>query len=221
MRGLLGFVVLAVGITAAVMTFAPERPWEVSLIEQKAAVPLEHSRVTGISAIGEGVSMAPVVSSEFQTTVATAPAEPDPSPAVDAAASDDAVPAPAIASGAALDPQTKAALARDIQVELARLGCYAGPANGQWTPDTQRAAGLLVSEANAVMPTTEPDFALLSIARAATGEQACGPAVAIADTPQVERPSMGLGGPADAPKRPAGYHRDREVESLFTNPLGR
>jgi hypothetical protein len=229
MRAILGFAVLAVGIAAAAATLLPANSWDVSLIEQKASGAAGLTRVAGLSAIGDGVATAPAASQgsvasrtgmpEFQTTMAPSAPRDDASDAVQA---DVDTPTPAIASGAVLDPQTKAALARDIQLELARLGCYAGPANGQWTAETQRSANLLVSEANAVMPTAEPDFALLSIARAATAEQACGPAVAIAVKPDVVRPAMGLGmGAGDAPKRPAAYHRDREVEALFTNPLGR
>lgn len=127
------------------------------------------------------------------------------------------------ADASALDMATRSALARDIQSELARLGCYAGAIDGLWSPETQRAASLFVTEANARIPVSEPDFALFSLAKTATEQQACGPAATVAQTPVIAPPAMALGGPGVMTPEPkaASYHRDRDVESLFTNPLGR
>ena len=37
------------------------------------------------------------------------------------------------------DTTARADLARDIQKELKRVGCYTGEASGEWTPETRRA----------------------------------------------------------------------------------
>lgn len=227
MRIILGFALLATGLGALLLGLSAPPSWTTPPIVVATDAPA-NSRIAAISEIGaqtaanaaqvataapDAVRKAAASVPAFQTSVSTEPAS-----------SDDLAATQAYAPAAfPTDPATRAALARDIQLELARLGCYAGPANGQWSPAAQRAAGLFVTEANAVIPVTEPDFALLSLARAATAEQACGPAIALAERPV---PAMGLGGPqaedrADAPRRAPAYRNDRNVQSLFTNPLGR
>jgi hypothetical protein len=218
MRVLLAFVVLMGGIAAVAGNMAEPRRYKTEM----APLAQGEGRVSSFSAGAAG--QADAVVTDFETSVQTA--------AVETPRQDADVPAfittqsiaPA-AEASPLDAATRAALARDIQSELARLGCYAGALDGAWSQETQRAAGLFVTEANARIPVSEPDFALFSLAKTATENEACGPAITVAQAPVVPPPAaMGLGGPgaeSKAPKAAASYRRDRDVEQLFTNPLGR
>ena len=57
----------------------------------------------------------------------------------------------------------KALLARDIQRELQRVGCYAGEIDGIWGPGSQRAVTAFMERVNAVLPVDEPDVFMLSL----------------------------------------------------------
>jgi hypothetical protein len=211
MRVVLGFLTLVAGVGAVAAHLAEPSRYQTDLVDLSG----NGDRLAGFSAVAEGAAVAgrqqPAVPSNFTTTVTRAPEINE--------TADLAQPVPA-ASGSNLDAATRDALARDIQAELARLGCYAGPADGVWSASAQQAAGLFVTKANARIPVTEPDFALFSLTKTATADQACGPAVTLAAAPMA--PAMGLGGPgADKPARRAlPQHVDRGVQSLFTNPLG-
>ena len=65
-------------------------------------------------------------------------------------------------------------LAREIQRELKRVGCYRGEVNGLWSAQTRTAMKAFVDDANAVLPVDRPDQVLLSLLQ---GRQwpACGP----------------------------------------------
>jgi hypothetical protein len=63
----------------------------------------------------------------------------------------------------------QASLAKELQTELRRVGCYGGPIDGIWTPLSQRSMRAFVEGANANLPVGEPDHALLALARAAQG----------------------------------------------------
>lgn len=71
---------------------------------------------------------------------------------------------PVRSSGAA-DPATRIQLARDLQRELQRAGCYQGEITGNWTPATRRAMTAFIDRANAVLPVNEPDYVLLALAQ--------------------------------------------------------
>ena len=219
MRAFLSFLVLLAGIAAVSANLAEPRRYQTDM----ASLTQGDGRVASFSSVAAADPAAPTAApvAPFKTTLQVAAAqrqqeEPVSAPEVPAYVPDgDASP---------LDAATRAALARDIQSELARLGCYAGPVDGSWSAETQRAAGLFVTEANARIPVSEPDFALFSLAKTATEQQACGPAVTVAQTPELAPPAaMGLGGPVVETTKPKGasYRRDRDVEALFTNPLGR
>jgi hypothetical protein len=48
-------------------------------------------------------------------------------------------------------------LVRQLQLELTRVGCYAGEINGTWTPSTRRAMEALIRQVNAKLPTARPE----------------------------------------------------------------
>jgi peptidoglycan hydrolase-like protein with peptidoglycan-binding domain len=64
-------------------------------------------------------------------------------------------------------------LARALQRELRRTGCYAGKIDGTWTPSTKRAMKAFTERVNASLPVDRPDIVLLALLQ---GERrvACG-----------------------------------------------
>lgn len=216
MRVLIAFVVLLGGIAAVAGNLAEPRRYKTEM----TSLDQGEGRVSSFSAGVIGQASA-AVGTDFETSVQTAAID-VPREASDVPAFTTTQSIEPSADASPLDAATRAALARDIQAELARLGCYAGPVDGAWSPETQRAAGLFVTEANARIPVSEPDFALFSLAKTATENVACGPAITVAQTQVVAPPAMGLGGPGTESKpKVTSYRRDRDVEQLFTNPLGR
>jgi hypothetical protein len=59
-----------------------------------------------------------------------------------------------------------ASLTRALQRELKRVGCYYGEVNGVWTPSTRHASEAFLALANARLPVTGPDPALLALVKA-------------------------------------------------------
>ena len=80
---------------------------------------------------------------------------------------------PKIASAAAgakrPAPKDKIKLARLIQSELKRVGCYDGKIDGAWGPGSQYAMTSFVHSVNASLPTTEPDVILLHLVQGHSG----------------------------------------------------
>ena len=71
------------------------------------------------------------------------------------------------------DGETRAQLARDLQRELKRVGCYGGEITGNWSPSTQRAMGAFMDRVNASLPADEPDYILLTLVQGQS-TAACG-----------------------------------------------
>ena len=61
------------------------------------------------------------------------------------------------------DSETRSQLARDLQRELKRVGCYGGEITGSWTPSTKRAMSAFMDRVNASLPVEEPDYILLTL----------------------------------------------------------
>jgi len=72
-----------------------------------------------------------------------------------------------------LHPGDRASLARELQRELARVGCYDGEINGAWTTSTRQAMKAFIERVNAALPTNHPDAILLTLVRGHSGK-ACG-----------------------------------------------
>jgi hypothetical protein len=71
------------------------------------------------------------------------------------------------------DKETRFELARDLQRELRRVGCYKGEITGAWTPATQAAMAAFMDRVNATLPTDEPDYIQLTLVQGHDGV-ACG-----------------------------------------------
>jgi peptidoglycan hydrolase-like protein with peptidoglycan-binding domain len=80
-------------------------------------------------------------------------------------------PVPAAAKPA---PADKGTLARELQLELRRVGCYGGEINGIWTPNTRKAMKAFTERVNATLPVEKPDDILLSLVRAHQDEACAG-----------------------------------------------
>lgn len=86
------------------------------------------------------------------------------------------VPVPVPASRNAMRPTDEAArynLARDIQTELRRVGCYDGHIDGDWGPAVKRAMKSFTDRVNAVLPLEQPDYILLTLVKGHVNK-ACG-----------------------------------------------
>jgi hypothetical protein len=107
-------------------------------------------------------------------------------------------------------PTDRTQLARELQRELRRVGCYDGEINGGWTTSTKRAMKTFTERVNASLPVEEPDLVLLSLVRGQS-ERTCG-------LPCPAGESAGEGGRcvptavATSPRKPAlGHGHPREA----------
>ncbi|HSR80644.1 MAG TPA: putative peptidoglycan binding domain-containing protein, partial [Hyphomicrobiaceae bacterium] len=66
-------------------------------------------------------------------------------------------------SRTAVIPRDRDSLARELQKELRRVGCYEGELNGVWTPATRRAMKTFTDRVNATLPVDEPDAVLFAM----------------------------------------------------------
>jgi peptidoglycan hydrolase-like protein with peptidoglycan-binding domain len=77
-------------------------------------------------------------------------------------------------------PKDRDALARELQKELKRVGCYEGEVNGVWSPSTRRAMTAFMDRVNARLPVEKPDAILYAIVRGER-EQVCGKACRVGE----------------------------------------
>ncbi len=93
-------------------------------------------------------------------------------------------PAPPTPTAAArpVDPTDRAALARALQRELKRVGCYQGEITGVWTTSSRMAMKTFNERVNATLPVDNPDPVLLSLVQGRR-ERACSAACPAGQTP--------------------------------------
>jgi hypothetical protein len=70
-------------------------------------------------------------------------------------------------------PTSEHTIARQLQRELKRVGCYAGELDGIWAATTQRAMKAFTNRVNAELPIGKPDAILLALVQALP-EKVCG-----------------------------------------------
>ena len=70
-------------------------------------------------------------------------------------------------------PTDRYELARVLQTELKRVGCYFGDVDGDWGPGSKRAMGSFTEQVNASLPVENPDHILLKMVQRYEG-RACG-----------------------------------------------
>ena len=71
------------------------------------------------------------------------------------------------------EDESRMQLARDIQRELKRVGCYTGDVNGEWTSGSRTAMNQFIERINATLPTDQPDHILKTLVQGHPGN-ACG-----------------------------------------------
>lgn len=86
-------------------------------------------------------------------------------------------PSPKAVAPQRIAPEDQAALARELQKELKRVGCYSGEISGVWTTSSRLAMKTFVERVNAALPIDKPDPVLLSLVQGHR-EPACGVGVA-------------------------------------------
>jgi hypothetical protein len=74
-----------------------------------------------------------------------------------------------------IDPTDHAAIARALQRELKRVGCYQGEITGVWTTSSRMAMKTFNERVNATLPVDNPDPVLLSLVQGHR-DRACGAA---------------------------------------------
>jgi hypothetical protein len=88
----------------------------------------------------------------------------------------------------AIAPDDIGALARALQRELKRVGCYNGEVSGVWGPPSRLAMKSFLDRVNAALPVDRPDPVLLSLVQGHS-ERACVPG-AVTATAVKEAPSL-------------------------------
>lgn len=100
----------------------------------------------------------PIASPAAQRTALLAPV-----PAAPPAAGQAVIATPAVQPILNPTADIQRQLAREIQAELKRVGCYTGRIDGSWGSRSRSAMTTFMAEVNAQLPTTEPDVFLLSL----------------------------------------------------------
>ncbi|MGE0857080.1 MAG: hypothetical protein AB7L18_13405, partial [Hyphomicrobiaceae bacterium] len=77
------------------------------------------------------------------------------------------------AAPAASDYMARYELARKLQGELKRVGCYYGDVDGDWGMGSKRAMAGFLERVNATLPTDSPDYILLTLVQG-HADRACG-----------------------------------------------
>jgi hypothetical protein len=98
-----------------------------------------------------------------------------------------AQPGPQQPSTSAALPKDPTALARQLQSELKRAGCYDGEISGVWTPRTREAMKAFTTRVNATLPVDKPDQILLALVQGHQGV-ACAPKPVLAKAPAKPEP---------------------------------
>jgi peptidoglycan hydrolase-like protein with peptidoglycan-binding domain len=77
-------------------------------------------------------------------------------------------------------PKDRDTLARELQKELRRVGCYEGEVTGVWSPSTRRAMKAFIERMNASLPVEQPDPVLYAMVQGQR-DQICGKACPIGE----------------------------------------
>jgi hypothetical protein len=163
-----GVVLILGGLGLAAFAMSPE----VALMGQGAARRAEDGKITTAEAkVAEPVAV-PRAQPVLRRAAVPRPeaAHPNSAPVIVTLAprSQDA----GVARVAAI-PKDRDSLARELQKELRRVGCYEGQLNGVWTPATRRAMKTFTDRVNATLPVDEPDAVLFAMVQSQQ-DRVCG-----------------------------------------------
>jgi hypothetical protein len=133
------------------------------------------------TAIKTGSVILPEVPKAVVPTLAAPQAAPQPiapAPRTEVMSSADGAPTPPsaplkIVVSKASSEMSRQQLAREIQVELKRVGCFDGNVSGEWTPAAKKGMKSFIDRINATLPIDEPDHILKTLVQGHPGS-ACG-----------------------------------------------
>lgn len=108
------------------------------------------------------------------------------------------------------DPSARYELARSLQSELRRVGCYEGEIDGSWGPASKRAIQAFMDRVNAALPGEEPDFILLRLVQNEKSK-VCGVGCPSGQTLQGQR-CVALGATVKRPARATARLVDPQAE---------
>src|SRR5262245_2397583 len=164
-----GFVLLAAGLAAAAYVL----PWGGDTGGPDLIVPFtDATRLLPASGASEVAVVAPEPHTYVEPAPPATPAQerqavpPFSAPVVITLAQRPSEPSAPSLHNAGVLPRDRDSLARELQKELKRVGCYEGELSGAWTPLTRQAAKLFTDRVNATLPTDEPDSILLTLVQA-------------------------------------------------------
>jgi hypothetical protein len=120
---------------------------------------------------------------------------------------------PPPAAATPIDPSDRAALARALQGELKRVGCYQGEITGVWTTSSRLAMKTFNERVNAALPVDAPDPVLLSLVQGHR-ERACDGACPAGQTADKSGACVANPVLATAGSRPDGSGMERPAEAL-------
>lgn len=172
----LGYPVLAVGLVMGLQTFIPTAPAPFVPAPIDTSIAVLPSKQTVAASRAEPAIVAPkpvlvtrsklvtqTVANEA-TTAATVTVAPWRTAVVAFESTDGAKSAGTSATAASSADRYE--LARNIQRELRRVGCYYGAIDGSWGSGSKRALTTFMDRVNASLPIREPDYILLALIRA-------------------------------------------------------
>lgn len=172
-------ILAGVGIAAYVLPSTieaeAEAPEPAPQSEVAKVLPAEPARQASASSPGARADQPPAaapVAPKPQLAVRTPSAAAPSAPVVITLARRAGEPPSAVPARAASIPD-RATLARELQRELKRVGCYDGELNGAWTVSTKRAMKSFTDRVNASLPVEEPDYILLTLVQGHQ-DRACG-----------------------------------------------
>jgi hypothetical protein len=170
MQRLAGLLLVVTGAAFgayAYLELSPTRVVEFAESSRIAAAPAHPRPSRDDSPVGTFSPVTPVFRELMSVEGTPAPAAPDTakrSTWTTVVAAEQMEPMP-LRSSKGNDPETRFELARDLQRELQRAGCYYGEITGVWSPATRRAMATFLDRANATLPVNEPDYVLLALIR--------------------------------------------------------
>src|SRR5262245_23999939 len=164
-----GFVLLAAGLAAAAYVL----PWGGDTGGPDLIVPFtDATRLLPASGASEVAVVAPEPHTYVEPAPPATPAQerqavpPFSAPVVITLAQRPSEPSAPSLHNAGVLPRDRDSLARELQKELKRVGCYEGELNGTWTPSTRQAMKAFTDRVNATLPTDDPDSILLTLVQA-------------------------------------------------------
>ncbi len=120
-----------------------------------------------------------------------------------------------------IDPNDRVALARALQRELKRVGCYSGEITGAWTTSTRMAMRAFTERVNATLPIDKPDPVLLSLVQGHQQGDVCTPVAGPTKDAKTQAPDDASPSAAKDKTDPAGVAAASAAALALTAPAAK